>query len=84
MFYTTTLTQKGQVTVPILFREYLGLRPYQKVVFEKRGSEILLKPAQDFLSLRGSVKKKVQFNDKKADQAVQKYIGREYVKSSRH
>ena len=38
---------KGQVVIPKDMREYLGLRRGQKVVFEVRDQEIILKPEQD-------------------------------------
>lgn len=41
----TTLTQKGQVTIPAAIRARLGLKPRDKVRFEVDGEEVKLKPA---------------------------------------
>lgn len=30
-----TLTQKGQVTIPVELRNFLGVKPYQKIAFSK-------------------------------------------------
>lgn len=41
----TTLTQKGQVTIPVKIRARLGLKPRDKVRFELEGKVVKLKPA---------------------------------------
>lgn len=41
----TTLTQKGQVTIPVEIRSRLGLKPKDKVRFEVEGDEVKIKPA---------------------------------------
>lgn len=53
---TSTLTSKGQVTIPKEIREELGLKEHDRVNFVKRGSDILIKPIKgNILDLRGSV-----------------------------
>jgi antitoxin PrlF len=43
----TTVTSKGQVTVPKSVREYLGLKTGSAVTFERLGNgEIVLRPAK--------------------------------------
>ena len=41
----TTMTQKGQVTVPAEIRARLGLKPRDRVRFEMAGNEVTLRPA---------------------------------------
>lgn len=41
----TTLTQKGQVTIPVEIRSRLGLKPKDKILFEMEGDEVKLRPA---------------------------------------
>ncbi len=41
----STMTQKGQVTIPAAVRARLGLQPKDKVRFEVEGDEVKLKPA---------------------------------------
>ena len=54
--YSTTMTQRGQVTVPAHVRRILGLAPRDKVIFEVEGNEVRLVPARFTLEgVRGSV-----------------------------
>lgn len=41
----TTITRKGQVTIPIEIRSRLGLHPKDKVLFELEGDVVKLRPA---------------------------------------
>jgi len=55
----TTMTKKGQVTIPKEIRDILGLREHDKIVFTLKNGEIMLKPARgSLLDLRGTVKPK--------------------------
>jgi AbrB family looped-hinge helix DNA binding protein len=50
----TTLTSKGQVTVPYTIRDYLGLETGSAVTFERLDcGEIVLRPAKARAKLRG-------------------------------
>ena len=53
---STSITVKGQVTIPKEIREELGLKPGDKVVFEKEANTIVLKSAKTLLDFRGYVK----------------------------
>lgn len=60
----STLTRKGQITIPKLLRDELGLELGDRVAFRRRGNEIVLKPLQrTLLDLAGSVKPKNQPED---------------------
>jgi len=54
----STVTQKGQITVPLDFRKILGLKPYDRVLFEKKNNKVLLSKAVDIMDLSGSLKPK--------------------------
>lgn len=41
----TTLTRKGQVTIPAEIRARLGLKPKDKVRFELEGDAVTIRPA---------------------------------------
>ena len=41
----TTITQKGQVTVPAEIRAHLGLKPRDRVRFVLEGDAVMLRPA---------------------------------------
>ena len=75
----TTMTQKGQVTIPVSIRKALGVKPGQKVAFEKKKDQIIIKPAVDFFSLRGSIKSKKPFDIKAMDRTAEKLVVKEYV-----
>jgi AbrB family looped-hinge helix DNA binding protein len=54
---TSTITQKGQVTIPKEIRDGFGLTEGDRVFFVRRGDEIVLKVLRgNILDLRGSVK----------------------------
>ncbi len=77
----STVTQKGQVTIPLFIRESLGLEPKSRVVFLKDKDRIYIKQAKDFLSLAGSIKTKKPFDITKMTRAAQKLVSRRYGKS---
>ncbi len=55
--YVTTVTQKGQVTIPGELRRVLGLKPKDKVAFELVEGEVRLRPIKSaVLASYGSVK----------------------------
>ena len=41
---TSTLTSKGQTTVPVEVRRALGLKPRQRIIYEVRGGKVTIKP----------------------------------------
>ena len=54
---TTTITQRGQVTIPAEVRRILGVKPRDKVTFTIDGNEVRLSPPSFTLqSAYGSVK----------------------------
>lgn len=55
----STLTRKGQVTIPKSLRDQLGLHLGDRISFHLRGAEIVLKPVhRTILDLQGSVQPK--------------------------
>jgi len=75
----TTVTSKGQVTIPLTFRELLGIKAGQKVVFFTRRraktKELVLKPAKSFLDLQGVFAKSgVKYSKKAARRAYIKDV----------
>lgn len=83
MIYSSTVTTKGQATIPAPIREFLGLKPGQKVTYQKRGEEVLLINQIKLVNeLYGSLKPriKVKYTDRKADKAVMAFVAKEYLK----
>jgi len=53
----STITRKGQVTIPKVIRDRLGIKEGEKVLFVMRGEEVVLKVVKGtILDLKGSVK----------------------------
>jgi AbrB family looped-hinge helix DNA binding protein len=54
--FNTTLTKRGQVTLPAAIRRMLGVKPREKVTFEIDGNDIRIVPSKFTIeSVRGSV-----------------------------
>jgi len=55
--FTTTVTQKGQVTLPKLMRDMLNILPNSKVIVSMAKESIKIKPVgPDILKLAGTFK----------------------------
>ena len=82
MTYTATVTQKGQVTIPLAIRQTLSIKPYEKVVFIEKDNEVIIRQARSVLELKASVKSKkpIQFSDELADKSVLKQVKTRYEK----
>lgn len=78
MQFVTTLTQKGQATIPVHIRKKLDIKAGQKVAFEERGGEVIIKAAPDFLDLIGSLKTNKKYDSKKAEIAVGQYLAKQH------
>lgn len=52
----TTVTQKGQVTIPKALREKIGLKFFDKVALDVEDDFIKIQPTVDILSLAGKLK----------------------------
>lgn len=62
MFFPTTMTQKGQITIPKKMREALGLLPRAKInlrLVDKKKKTIQIEEVPDFFTLAGSLNKYV-------------------------
>ncbi len=86
--YWTTLTQKGQVTIPKVIRDQLGLKPRQKVSFELTGDAATITKPPTLAEIRESFRgSPVWPGDQVADANILKYVAKEYAqkqKRSRH
>ena len=75
MISTTTLTRKGQVTVPLEIRQKLGMRLGQKVNFEEIDDRsVILRPGRDALTLFGFFNTKKKYNKKQAQRTYLKDV----------
>lgn len=75
----TTVTQKGQVTIPIDFRKKFGLQSGSKVYFEDTGDVMTVRPAPDFFSFRGALKSNKKYDKKAMNEAIGKYLAERHL-----
>jgi antitoxin PrlF len=54
----STVTSKGQVTIPKPIRDALGLNPNDRVAFIREGERVLLQPLRTLKAFRGAVRTK--------------------------
>jgi len=56
MQFITTVTQKGQITIPMAFRRQLEIKPYDKVSLNISANKktISIKPTEDILDIAGT------------------------------
>lgn len=77
MQYSTTVTQKGQVTIPIKLRKKLGITRGKRVHFyssEKNSQELILRPEKDFRELRGAFTSDKRYSKRAARKAIIKDV----------
>lgn len=80
MQFTTSVTQKGQATIPAPIRKKLGIKSNTKIIFELKGNEAFIKPVTNFFDMKGSVKSDKPFDLKAMEKAVEGAIKLKYVK----
>lgn len=66
----TTITQKGQATIPAPIRKKLGLKPGEKIIYQEKGKDIIVRKLPNFLDLMGSIKTKKKYNKKTVNTAI--------------
>jgi AbrB family looped-hinge helix DNA binding protein len=49
----STISTKGQITLPVSLRKRLGMKPHDRVVIESTDDAIVIKRAVDFFELEG-------------------------------
>ncbi len=72
----TTVTSKGQVTIPKQLRDLFHIKPYDKVDFRQEGDKIVLSPVKTLLELRGSVPPKENSNFEQEREVAKKSVGK--------
>jgi len=77
----STITRKGQVTIPKAIRDRLGVKKGEKVLFAMRGEEVILKVVKGtILDLRGSVQPSAHPEEfEKIRQSVKQAVAKKVV-----
>lgn len=73
MTYQTTVTTKGQITIPKKFRDMLKLNKFRKVEVEmqKDNQAVVIKPALDFLEVARRIKVRKKIDALKAREMLE-------------
>ncbi|KKU95351.1 hypothetical protein A2875_04310 [Candidatus Gottesmanbacteria bacterium RIFCSPHIGHO2_01_FULL_46_14] len=74
----STMTQKGQVTIPAPIRAMLGLQPRQRVVITKDADGAKIRAASNFFSLYGSIKTHKKLNISAMRKSAKTLLARRY------
>lgn len=81
MTAVSTMTIKGQVTIPVAIREELGLAPREMVVFVKEGKRVYFEPIKSFLEMGGSLRSRRRFSLTEMKKTAQKYVAQRHQSS---
>jgi len=78
MAYQTTITKKGQITIPKEIREILKLREKERLMIEveSKKREIKIKPVEDFLEVAKKIKVRKKIDPVKARKYMEKFYER--------
>lgn len=76
----SSLTSKGQVTIPKHIRDFLRLKPAQKIIFRKKNGMVFVQKAPTIDAVFASIKTTQSVQDFDINQAVVDYVGNEHVK----
>lgn len=81
MIKTTTMTQKGQVTIPKAIRDALRVRKHSRflVSMDKEAGVVILKPTMNLLDLAGSFKSAVRLTDEELNAARESTWGSRWL-----
>lgn len=74
MSYQTTITRKGQITIPKPLRDTLELNRFRKIIVElgQDAKDIKIRPADDFLKIAQKIKVIKKTDPIKARQQLEK------------
>ncbi len=80
--YSSTVTSKGQATIPNRIREKFGIKPGDRIIFKDINGQLVIKTHIELVNeLAGSLKSNVKWDKKKAYDAVGKMLAQRYIKT---
>ena len=80
MTATAKVTSKGQITIPKVIRDTLGLREGSVVAFESKEGEAILRRAKTIRDFRGSLKvKRGMFDVEEARRTAKAHVARRVI-----
>lgn len=80
----STITQKGQVVIPITFRRALKLFPPKRISFELKGKAIIMKPALSINEAFGMFETTKRASQADYDKAIEEGVVEKFQKKLHH
>lgn len=77
----TTVTTKGQITLPAEIRKKRGIKPGDKVQISEEKGEIKVKPVADFFSFKGALKGRRLPSENEMEQIAAREAVERYIKT---
>lgn len=68
------ISSKGQITIPVKIRAFLGVESRDKLELLVRDNEVVIQPVRSFRTFRGSVSKKSGNVRKTVEEAAAKHV----------
>lgn len=82
--YSSTLTSKGQATIPAPIRKKLGIKPGEKILFTENGQGIFVKTHSQLVrELAGSLKTNIKWDKKQAYKAVGEMLAQRDIRTQK-
>lgn len=79
----STVTTKGQVTIPKQIREALKIRPNDKIDFLREGERIVMVPLKSLQQFRGAVRGKKPFTFEEERVRAKTSVARRVIEETR-
>lgn len=74
----SSVTTKGQVTIPVSMRKRLNISKGSKVIFSREKARITITKAPNFFDLKGSIQSDKRFSESTIDATLRKNIKKNY------
>lgn len=75
----STLTQKGQISIPKSIRDYFNLKPFDKVHFAIEDNKIIAEPIFETHAMRGFIKAKKVISKAEMKRVIREAVVRKYA-----
>jgi len=77
----STVTSKGQVTIPKKIRSFLNIEPNDKIDFSIENGQVTIRPLRTLKNLRGSIPKKGKGNIDTERRHAKKFVSKKIVEA---
>ena len=78
----STITQKGQVAIPKSIRDYLNLKPFDKLSFSIKDGKVVAQPVLNVNAMLGIIHTKRVVTKKENKELIKHLIAKKYASRS--